>query len=489
MKKSIFNFAFSLLTIICGISACSDKEIESELTEKNIDLFSKTISENEEENKKEELSKQVLNNNYPFDKDDDCYIYQSDEDIKYCMKTNRIDTADNKTYLVLKSDTQNNKYANAYNCHACQGVVIMFVIKEDNENGYQIISQREENIGSYGGDAIQTIDFLQFGQHIYGWNIVQENAHMGNFSIYTELFAHHDNNIIPVGHLYASGETDDEYPDNLRLDIKPQTNNQGEFAPLNVSVSGKNVKNMEYVVPFNKNKKEYAFDMSLIIDDSDVNFKKGDEAFQNRDYTQAAQLFEKSCNGGAVQGCHALGFLYLNGKGVPQNYSKAAELFEQACNGGIAKGCNNLGLLYRKGQGVQQDNVQAAQLWEKACNGGSISGCVSLGSSYAEGKGVKQNYSQAVKLFEKACNNNVTEGCFDIGLLYYNGQGVKKDHTQAAKLFEKACNGGAAPGCFNLGMLYGNGQGVKKNLSTAKKYFGKACDLGEKQACSVYKKL
>ncbi|MBR3481549.1 MAG: hypothetical protein IKH45_01500, partial [Neisseriaceae bacterium] len=70
MKKSIFNFAFSLLTIICGISACSDKEIESELTEKNIDLFSKTISENEEENKKEELSKQVLNNNYPFDKDD-----------------------------------------------------------------------------------------------------------------------------------------------------------------------------------------------------------------------------------------------------------------------------------------------------------------------------------------------------------------------------------------------------------------------------------
>ena len=60
----------------------------------------------------------------------------------------------------------------------------------------------------------------------------------------------------------------------------------------------------------------------------------------------------RDANGGNRDAQRELGFLYLNGQGVPQDFENAAYRFRQAANNGDAVAENNLGLMYLNGQGV-----------------------------------------------------------------------------------------------------------------------------------------
>ena len=51
--------------------------------------------------------------------------------------------------------------------------------------------------------------------------------------------------------------------------------------------------------------------------------KQGLHAAGNGDYTTAAKLFKKACDGGIAEGCINLGVLYYNGQGVYMNKFKA----------------------------------------------------------------------------------------------------------------------------------------------------------------------
>lgn len=55
----------------------------------------------------------------------------------------------------------------------------------------------------------------------------------------------------------------------------------------------------------------------------------------------------------------SLGFLYYNGKGIPQDYEKAREWLEIAAAQGYAAAQGVFGVLYMKGHGVPRDNVRA----------------------------------------------------------------------------------------------------------------------------------
>ena len=104
-------------------------------------------------------------------------------------------------------------------------------------------------------------------------------------------------------------------------------------------------------------------------------FNQGVNAHKQGNYSQAAKLYEQSCNGGVAGSCFNLGLLYDKGQGVKQNYAQAAKLYEQACNGGYAESCYNLGLLYGKGQGKQQNHSTAKEYFGKACDLGYQNGC------------------------------------------------------------------------------------------------------------------
>ena len=51
----------------------------------------------------------------------------------------------------------------------------------------------------------------------------------------------------------------------------------------------------------------------------------------------------------------ALGDMYDNGWGVPQDHAKAANWYRKAAEQGDAKAQHNLGWMYYKGEGVVKD--------------------------------------------------------------------------------------------------------------------------------------
>ena len=48
-----------------------------------------------------------------------------------------------------------------------------------------------------------------------------------------------------------------------------------------------------------------------------------------------------------MNGCYNLGTIYANGNDVEKDFSKAAELFKKACDGGEMNGCRSLDIIYK----------------------------------------------------------------------------------------------------------------------------------------------
>ena len=57
-----------------------------------------------------------------------------------------------------------------------------------------------------------------------------------------------------------------------------------------------------------------------------------------------------------------LGFLYADGRGVPQDAAEAVRWFRLSAGQGHAGALSNLGVMYASGRGVPQDHIQA-HMW------------------------------------------------------------------------------------------------------------------------------
>jgi hypothetical protein len=63
---------------------------------------------------------------------------------------------------------------------------------------------------------------------------------------------------------------------------------------------------------------------------------------------------------------------------VAEGVVQALQLYKQGCDGGDLQGCSNLGWLYEKGAGVSKDLTRARELYKQACDGGNQNGCTKL---------------------------------------------------------------------------------------------------------------
>ena len=86
------------------------------------------------------------------------------------------------------------------------------------------------------------------------------------------------------------------------------------------------------------------------------------------------------------------------------DYSSALNAFQKAADQGDPIAETNLGWMYHEGKGVPQDYRKAVELYQKAADQGDAVGQAYLASQYAEGKGVPRDYQKAVELFHKALN-------------------------------------------------------------------------------------
>jgi len=97
-----------------------------------------------------------------------------------------------------------------------------------------------------------------------------------------------------------------------------------------------------------------------------------------------------------------LGYLYGEGRGVPQDFTKAAEWFSRAAEQGDAVGQASLGWLYYSGHGVARDYGKAAELFGKAAAQGFAMAEGNLGYLYERGQGVRLDYLEAYKWYQLA---------------------------------------------------------------------------------------
>lgn len=85
----------------------------------------------------------------------------------------------------------------------------------------------------------------------------------------------------------------------------------------------------------------------------------GIAAYNHENYTKAAEILTPLADQGDMRAQSYLGFMYSNGRGVPQNYVAAALWYHRAAQQGDATAQYMLGLLFDKGQGVRQNYIEA----------------------------------------------------------------------------------------------------------------------------------
>lgn len=98
--------------------------------------------------------------------------------------------------------------------------------------------------------------------------------------------------------------------------------------------------------------------------------RKGDEAYDRKDYAEAMQWYRRSADQGYPTGEANIGFLYAKGLGVPQDFAKAVRWYRLAAEHGQVEAQHNLALRYANGQGVPKDMAQARYWMEKSAAGG-----------------------------------------------------------------------------------------------------------------------
>jgi TPR repeat protein len=201
-----------------------------------------------------------------------------------------------------------------------------------------------------------------------------------------------------------------------------------------------------------------------------------------QDYVKAREWYEKAAEKSNDYGMERLGWMYQNGLGVTKDLVRAFEWFEAAADKGNPDAMTNLGLLYLNGWGVPQDYVKAFEWFEAAVDKGNPDAMTSLGFLYLNGFGVAENYVEAREWFEAAANKGNSNAMTYLGVLYFNGWGVAQDYEKAREWFEVAAEKGNPDALINLGLLYFNGWGVAQDYVKALEWFEGAADKGNPDA-------
>jgi uncharacterized protein len=249
---------------------------------------------------------------------------------------------------------------------------------------------------------------------------------------------------------------------------------------------------------------------------SNKDYDAAEIASKNGDEEEAAELYEKACNAGFLNGCAFAAGYYdaletfgdeeeqarkekaavLHGKicnagpshglyavecfsvGLTaKNSSVSANGFKKACDAGLNLGCGRLGYMYDKGDGVPKDRKRADTLLNKACSSGTPGDCYDIAERYEPYPGDLK--FRQIYFYGKACDRSYGKGCSALARVYRSG----KDIAKAVIYDAKACNMGIADSCVYAASMYDSGEGVTKAPAMAASLYTKGCDARSKDAC------
>ena len=166
-------------------------------------------------------------------------------------------------------------------------------------------------------------------------------------------------------------------------------------------------------------------------DTQTIEFKKANEAYDNKDYAAELEWYTKAAYKGNAEAMNRIGTLYYFGEGVDENHSKAFEWQTKAAEKGSIEGMRALLYLYHHGTGVAQSYQDAFNWTVKLADVGSAYGFTLLGKYYYEGTGTEKDHKKAFELFSKAALKNNIDAMWWLAKCYFDGIGTKEDHKKA----------------------------------------------------------
>jgi TPR repeat protein len=125
-------------------------------------------------------------------------------------------------------------------------------------------------------------------------------------------------------------------------------------------------------------------------------------AYARGDYETALQEFLPLAETGTASVQFALGFVYEQVEGDPQNDAEAVRWYRRAAEKGHGEAQHNLGIMYANGRGVARNDAEAVRWYTKAAQQDIAKAQVNLGSMYQRGLGTPQDVILAHMWFNLA---------------------------------------------------------------------------------------
>ncbi|MDA9318678.1 sel1 repeat family protein [Octadecabacter sp.] len=173
-------------------------------------------------------------------------------------------------------------------------------------------------------------------------------------------------------------------------------------------------------------------------------FQKGLAAAQAGDFATTLQEWTPLAEAGSARTQNALGYMYENGYGVPQDYAEAVRLYRLAADQGDANAQYNLGNMYANGQGVPQDYAEAVRLYRLAADQGDANAQYNLGFMYENGQGVLQDNVMAHMWYNiGAANGNELGGEQRDSI----AEGMTQQAIEQAQQMARDCMGSGYQNC------------------------------------------
>jgi uncharacterized protein len=134
------------------------------------------------------------------------------------------------------------------------------------------------------------------------------------------------------------------------------------------------------------------------------------------DLLRAVELLRRSADAEIGDAQHALGVLYLKGRGVSRDAAEAARWFERAARNGSLAGEVEHAILLFNGDGVPADEKRAARGFRSAAAKGNAIAQNRLARLYAAGRGVPQNRVEAAAWHLMAAAQGLADAWLDNAL-------------------------------------------------------------------------
>ena len=194
-------------------------------------------------------------------------------------------------------------------------------------------------------------------------------------------------------------------------------------------------------------------------------YQEGMDAFGRKDIKTALKKFKPLAEKGHLKAQIHLGWMYKNGKGVPQDYKEAAKWHRLAAEQGDAGTQYYLGVLYNEGLGVPQDHQEAVKWLLKSAEQKNPNAQRLIRASYH-------------KLHKEVAEQGDSYAQRFLGDSYYLGLGVTQDYAEAAKWYKKAAEQGDSVSQIIIGAMYEKGKGISKDFVEAYKWFSISGETG-----------